>query len=53
MLGAVTTEDLRAICAKLVEQAKAGSIPAAREVLDRCLGRSVSLSDPLEVGGVV
>lgn len=45
MLQAVSEDDLRAICAKLVEQAKAGSIPAAKEVLDRCLGRSVGLGD--------
>src|SRR5262245_24347606 len=45
MLASVTPDDLRAICAKLVEQAKAGSIPAAREVLDRCIGRNVSVED--------
>jgi len=41
MLSAVSPEDLRAIVARLVEEAKAGSIPAAKEVLDRLLGRPV------------
>lgn len=36
---AVTDDDLRAIVAKLVESAKGGDIAAAREVLDRLLGR--------------
>ncbi len=38
---AVTAEDLRAIVKALVAQAKAGDVPAAREVLDRLLGKSV------------
>ena len=41
MLQAVTAEDMNAIVTKLIELAKTGSVPAAREVLDRCLGRPV------------
>lgn len=40
MLDAVTEEDMRAILGKLVEMAKGGSAQAAKEVLDRCLGRA-------------
>ncbi len=40
LLDAVTVEDMRAIVRKLIELAKAGNIQAAREVLDRCLGKS-------------
>jgi hypothetical protein len=40
MLSAVTTDDLTAIVAMLVKQAKAGDMAAAREVLDRVLGKS-------------
>lgn len=45
MLNAVTVDDLRAIVTKLVDQAKAGSVPAAKEILDRCLGRNQAMSD--------
>ncbi len=38
---------MNAIAAKLVELAKSGSVPAATEVLDRCLGRPVE-ADLLE-----
>jgi len=41
MLDAVTEDDMRAVLGKLVELAKAGNVPAAREVLDRCLGRTL------------
>ena len=41
MLDGVAEEDMRAVLSKLVELAKAGSIPAAKEVLDRCLGRTL------------
>lgn len=41
MLDAVTEDDVRAILGKLVELAKDGSAQAAKEVLDRCLGRAV------------
>ncbi len=40
LLGAVTPKDLNAIVAKLVKMAKTGNVVAAKEVLDRCLGRS-------------
>ena len=39
MLRAVSGKDMQAIVAKLVEQAKGGSVPAAREVIDRCIGK--------------
>jgi hypothetical protein len=39
LLATVSEEDLREILARLIEEAKAGSIAAAKEVLDRCLGR--------------
>ncbi len=41
MLAAVTEKDMRDVVMKLVELAKSGNVPAAREVLDRCLGRPV------------
>lgn len=41
MLEAVSEEDMAAILGKLVELAKAGNVPAAKEVLDRCLGRTL------------
>ena len=41
LIRAVTTDDLRAIIAKLIELAKAGDVIAAREVLDRTLGKPV------------
>ena len=40
LLEAVTEDDITAVVRKLIEQAKAGCIHSAREVLDRCLGRS-------------
>ena len=39
LLDAVTPEDLREIVERLVVDAKAGSIRAAHEVLNRCLGK--------------
>jgi hypothetical protein len=47
MLDAVTEEDMHAILGKLVELAKAGHVQAAKEVLDRCLGRTIE-ADLLE-----
>lgn len=41
LLAAVTPDDIQAIIAGLVEEARAGNVAAAREVLDRCLGRPV------------
>ncbi len=40
LLDAVSPEDIKAIAEKLVEDAKAGSVAAARELLDRCLGKA-------------
>lgn len=39
MLKAVTEEDMRAIVAKLVESAKKGNVQAAKEIMNRCLGK--------------
>ena len=40
LLSAVTTEDIQEIMFNLVEAAKNGNITAAREVLDRTIGKS-------------
>jgi hypothetical protein len=47
LLEAVTPEDMRSIVLKLVEQAKEGNIAAAKEILERCLGRPLE-ADLLE-----
>jgi hypothetical protein len=39
LLDAVSPADVRAICAKLIEQALAGDVAAARTLFDRTLGR--------------
>lgn len=39
LISAVTDEDLRDIIKALIEKAKRGDVPAAKEVLDRTLGR--------------
>jgi hypothetical protein len=39
LLDAITPDDIRAICTKLIEQARAGDIAAARTLFDRTLGR--------------
>lgn len=39
MLGAVKLTDMRKIVQALVERAKGGDVAAAREVLDRCVGK--------------
>ena len=41
LLAAVTEADIKAIVAGLVSEARKGNVAAAREVLDRCLGRPV------------
>ena len=38
LLGAVSEADMQAIVARLVKLAKGGSVQAAKEVIDRCLG---------------
>ena len=43
----MSPEDMRESVQKLVELAKGGNITAAKEVLDRCLGRPVE-ADLLE-----
>lgn len=40
LLAAVTPDDLHAVVRGLIEQAKQGNVPAARELLDRVLGRA-------------
>ena len=40
LMSAVSDDDLRAIVSTLVEKAKAGDVMAAREVLDRMLGKA-------------
>ncbi len=40
LLDAVSGSDLRAIIAALIAKAKDGDTAAAREVLDRCLGKA-------------
>jgi hypothetical protein len=39
MLSAVTVDDVHAVVRGLIEQAKQGNVPAARELLDRLVGR--------------
>jgi len=39
LLDSVSPDDLRAVVAALVERAKAGDVPAIREVLDRTVGK--------------
>ena len=39
LFAAVTEEDLRDVVAALIKEAKAGNVQAAREVLDRTLGK--------------
>lgn len=48
MLEAVSDDDLKAIVAALVQQAKAGDLAAAREVLNRCTGKPgyIEQADP-------
>jgi len=41
MLRAVTEADMKAILARLVKLAREGDVRAAREVLDRCIGRPI------------
>lgn len=39
LLSCVTTDDIRAVVAALITKAKAGDLPAIRELLDRTIGR--------------
>ena len=42
LLASVTPSDIEAILAKLIDAAKAGDTVAAREILDRTIGKSVA-----------
>jgi len=46
LLATVTDDDIKAIVAKLIEQAKTGELAAAKLLLDRCLGRELEPVDP-------
>ena len=39
MLRSVSRDDLQTIVKAIVEKAKSGDVAAAKEVLDRCIGR--------------
>ena len=39
MLRAVSSKDMQAIVKKLVDEAKGGDVRAAKEVIDRCIGK--------------
>ena len=41
LLRAVSEADMQAIVGRLVELAKEGNVQAAKEVIDRCIGRPV------------
>lgn len=43
LFSAVTEEDIDAVIRALIDEAKGGDVPAARELLDRCLGKPVEL----------
>ena len=43
LLNAVTESDVQAVAQGLIEQARGGSVPAAKELLSRCLGPAVAL----------
>ncbi len=46
--AAVSNDDIKAIAKKLIKDAKAGNVKAAKEVLDRCCGKP---PQALEIGG--
>jgi hypothetical protein len=52
LLDAVTEQDIRAVARALLKRAKAGEIPAIRELLDRLLGKAGDAS-PEGAGGIV
>ena len=45
LLDAVTPEDIRAIVAAVVEKAKEGDLQAISLLLDRCIGRPMSVQE--------
>ncbi len=46
IVDAVTEDDLRAVVSALVEQAKNGDVVAARELLNRLIGKPEDVVDP-------
>jgi hypothetical protein len=46
LLEAVTPEDIRTVATALVARAKAGEVPAIRELLDRLLGKVTANATP-------
>jgi len=57
MLAAVSTDDIKAVVAKLVEKALDGDVVAIRELLDRCIGKApvaITGSDggPIELAAI-
>jgi hypothetical protein len=48
---AVTAEDIAAVARMLVERAKAGDVAAARELLDRIIGRPLPAEPPKDDDG--
>jgi hypothetical protein len=41
LLETVTIDDMKAVAAKLIEEARAGELPAIKEFLERTLGKPV------------
>src|SRR5262249_62378779 len=51
LLQAVTVEDVQAVAAKLVAEAKAGQPWAIKEFFDRCIGKPLSTVQLTDAGG--
>src|SRR5262249_12519511 len=51
LLQAVTVEDVQAVAAKLVAEAKAGQPWAVKGFFDRCIGKGVSTVELTDAGG--
>jgi hypothetical protein len=49
VLSQITREDIRAVVRKLLKKARAGNMAAIREVLDRCVGKSITFAELREV----
>ena len=41
LLGAVSAADMKAIVRQLIKQAKDGDVRAAKEIIDRCIGKPI------------
>ena len=52
LLESVTEADIRAVARALVKRAKAGEVPAIRELLDRLVGKAGD-TPPEDAGGIV